>query len=68
MRRHLSLFTLGLSVPTLLLPSSVLGQLLDPLIHPAASVVWVRPPRAPADVLPLGIESAEQHDQVVRVR
>ena len=65
MRRHLSLFTLGLSVPTLLLPSSVPGQLPDPPIRPAPSVVWVPPQRAPADVLPLGIESAEQHDHTI---
>ncbi len=65
MRRHLSLVTLGLSVPSLLLPSSLLAQLPDPPIRPAASVVWVRPQREPADVLPIGIEAAEQHDHTV---
>jgi hypothetical protein len=65
MRRHLSLFSLGLSVPSLILPSSLPPQLPDPPIRPAPSVVWVRPQRGSADVLPIGIEAAEQHDYTV---
>jgi hypothetical protein len=65
MRRHLFLFTLGLSISSLLLPSSVPAQLPDPPIRPAASAVWVRPARVPADVLPLGIEAEEQHGHTI---
>jgi hypothetical protein len=65
MRRHLSLFTLGVLVPSLLLPSSLPAQLPDPPIRPAASVVWVRPQRVPAGALPLPIEAGEQHDHTI---
>jgi hypothetical protein len=65
MRRFLWLISLGLSVPSLLLPSGMLAQLPDPPIRPAASVVWVRPQREPADVLPIGIEAAGGHDHTV---